>query len=103
MKFADKLIILGGGALAYQGTWDGLKQHPKYSSVEIDIEGSKSDTVVEQPQVNKTVQSQNLKMAEAVSDLSRATGDISLYGMFYLLHLLNANSAIPLKNTISGL
>ncbi|KAJ0322833.1 hypothetical protein COL5a_008660 [Colletotrichum fioriniae] len=81
--FADKLIILGGGALAYQGTWDGLKQHPKYSSLEIDIEGSKSDTVVEQPQVNKTVQSQNLKMAEAVSDLSRATGDISLYEYYF--------------------
>ncbi|KAJ3943699.1 uncharacterized protein N0V96_006629 [Colletotrichum fioriniae] len=83
LKFADKLIILGGGALAYQGTWDGLKQHPKYSSLEIDIEGSKSDTVVEQPQVNKTVQSQNWKMAEAVSDLSRATGDISLYEYYF--------------------
>ncbi|KAK7436766.1 hypothetical protein Landi51_12380 [Colletotrichum acutatum] len=91
-KLADKLIILGGGAIAYQGTWDGLKQHPKYSSLAIDIEGSKSDTAVEQPQVDKTVQSQNLKMAEAVSDLSRATGDISLYGFRHILLLLACTS-----------
>lgn len=31
-------------------------------------------------QVDKTVLSQSLKVAEAISDLSRATGDFSLYG-----------------------
>jgi len=34
----------------------------------------------EQHPVSKTVQSKRLDVAEAVSDLSRATGDISLYG-----------------------
>ncbi|KXH42042.1 hypothetical protein CNYM01_08392 [Colletotrichum nymphaeae SA-01] len=79
LNLADQLIILGGGTIAYQGTWDDLKQNPKYASLKVNIVDSKNDTVVKQPQVDKTVQSQNLKMAEAVSDLSRATGDISLY------------------------
>ncbi|KAF4776651.1 hypothetical protein HER10_EVM0007842 [Colletotrichum scovillei] len=82
-NLADQLIILGGGTIAYQGTWDGLKQNPKYASLKVDIEDSKNDTIMEQPQVDKTVQNQNLKMAEAVFDLSRATGDISLYGYYF--------------------
>ncbi|KAK1639348.1 P-loop containing nucleoside triphosphate hydrolase protein [Colletotrichum phormii] len=89
---ADQLVVLGGGAIAYQGTWDGLKQNSKYASLKVDIDETKNDTVVEQPQVDKTVQNQKLKMAEAASDLSRATGDFSLYGYYFraigLRHIL---------------
>ncbi|KXH28361.1 hypothetical protein CSAL01_10659 [Colletotrichum salicis] len=89
---ADQLAVLGGGTIAYQGTWDGLKQNSKYASLKVGIDETKNDTVVEQPQVDKTVQNQKLKMAEAASDLSRATGDFSLYGYYFratgLWHIL---------------
>ncbi|KAL2880163.1 hypothetical protein SGCOL_004548 [Colletotrichum sp. CLE4] len=89
---ADQLVVLGGGTIAYQGTWDSLKQNSKYASLKVDIDETKNDTVVEQPQVDKTMQNQELKMAEAASDLSRATGDLSLYGYYFraigLRHIL---------------
>lgn len=76
---ADWLVILGDGAVTYQGTWADLTQDPKYIS-KIQFNETQNSTTEEQPQVDKTVQSQSLKVAEAISDLGRASGDVSLYG-----------------------
>ncbi|OHF02462.1 hypothetical protein CORC01_02157 [Colletotrichum orchidophilum] len=79
---ADQLVVLGGGTVAYQGTWTGLRQDPKYAALKVNISETRDDTIEEQPRVDKTVQNQNLKLAEAASDLSRVTGDISLYSYY---------------------
>ncbi|WYZ44670.1 hypothetical protein EsH8_VII_001106 [Colletotrichum jinshuiense] len=78
---ADWLVILGDGTVTYQGTWTGFTQDPK-QSLKVQINETKQSATEEQPRVDKTVQKQNLKVAEAVSDLSRATGDFSLYGYY---------------------
>ena len=74
---ADKLIILGNGTIAYQGTLEDLARKPE-SMLKVNIaEVTKNNA---DQQVDKTVASRNLKVAEAISDLNRATGDFSLYG-----------------------
>ncbi|OIW26584.1 ABC transporter [Coniochaeta ligniaria NRRL 30616] len=76
---ADWLVLLGNGSVKYQGTWADLAHKPD-AMLKVNItEASKSSLDHE---VDKTVLSQNLKVAEAISDLSRATGDFSLYGYY---------------------
>ncbi|TDZ49871.1 ABC transporter gloK [Colletotrichum trifolii] len=76
---ADWLLILGHDSIAYQGTWAGLENKPgnilKHNTDEFRQQK-------ERPQASKTFQSQSLKVTEAIVDLSRATGDISLYGYY---------------------
>jgi hypothetical protein len=73
----DWLVLLGNSSVKYQGTSADLAHKPD-ALLKINIaETSKSSL---DPQVDKTVLSQSLKVAEAISDLSRATGDFSLYG-----------------------
>lgn len=75
---SDWLIVLGDASIKYQGTWADLAQKS----------GTSTDTIISQPEkadhqtqleVNSTIRNQTLKVADAVSDLSRATGDLSLY------------------------
>jgi ATP-binding cassette subfamily C (CFTR/MRP) protein 1 len=74
---ADWLVVLGDNSVKYQGTWADLAHKPD-SMLKVNItETSKNNLGY---QVDKTVISQTLKVAEAISDLSRATGDFSLYG-----------------------
>ena len=74
---ADKLIILGDGSVTYQGTWADLEHKPE-SMLKVDL-AEPAGNGLEQ-RVDKTVLNQSLKVADAISDLSRATGDFSLYG-----------------------
>lgn len=76
---ADRLIGLGDGSIKYQGTWSEMKDRPEsiLKFLASDTHDNSSDG---SHTVDKTVESQRLKVEEAVSDLGRATGDISLYG-----------------------
>ncbi|KAK2051438.1 P-loop containing nucleoside triphosphate hydrolase protein, partial [Colletotrichum caudatum] len=78
---ADYLVILDNSTVAYQGTWADFTQDPRHV-VKFQLDGTQKNVNREEPQVNKTVLSQNLKLEEAVTDLSRATGDMSLYGYY---------------------
>ncbi|TDZ21488.1 ABC transporter atnG [Colletotrichum orbiculare MAFF 240422] len=92
---ADWLLILGHDTIAYQGTWAGLENKPgnilKHNVYETRREEK-------QTLVDKTIQSQSLKVTEAIVDLSRATGDISLYG-YYLKAVGFGNFSILLVCT----
>ncbi|TDZ30378.1 ABC transporter atnG [Colletotrichum spinosum] len=92
---ADWLLILGHDSIAYQGTWAGLENKPgnilKHNIYETRREEK-------QTLVDKTVQSQSLKVTEAIVDLSRATGDVSLYG-YYLKAVGFGNFSILLVCT----
>ncbi|GKT70576.1 ATP-binding cassette containing protein [Colletotrichum tofieldiae] len=79
--FADWLVILGDGTVSYQGPWADLTQDTKHV-VKLHISETQNGNPGEQPRLDKNVQSQSLKVAEAISDLTRATGDISLYGYY---------------------
>ncbi|TQN66876.1 ABC transporter atnG, partial [Colletotrichum shisoi] len=78
---ADSLLILDNGTVAYQGTWAGLTQDPEHV-LKLHIGGTEKNFTEEDSQVDKTIRSQSLKVDEAVSDLRRATGDVSLYGYY---------------------
>ncbi|KAB5542688.1 ABC transporter [Coniochaeta sp. 2T2.1] len=92
---ADKLIILGNGTVAYQGTWSNLAHKPD-SMLKVNIaETTKNDL---DQKLDKTVRNHSLKVAEAISDLSRATGDFSLYG-YYLKAVGSRNFVILLTCT----
>ncbi|CCF34829.1 hypothetical protein CH063_01208 [Colletotrichum higginsianum] len=78
---ADSLVILDNGTVAYQGTWAGLTQDPEHV-LKLHIDGTEKNVTEEDPQVDKNILSQSIKVYEAVSDLSRATGDVSLYGYY---------------------
>ncbi|KAF2715971.1 P-loop containing nucleoside triphosphate hydrolase protein [Polychaeton citri CBS 116435] len=78
-QYADRIAILGHGTIAFQGKPEDLPQDTEQ------ISKMRDDTIEDgpqSPQANKTVQSQRLKVAEAISDISRATGDLSLYGYY---------------------
>lgn len=78
---ADWLVILGNGSVKYQGTWAGLTVKPE-STLRVLVPETDASSTKEQPQVDSTVQKQTLKVADAISDMSRATGDLSLYGYY---------------------
>ncbi|KAK0620994.1 P-loop containing nucleoside triphosphate hydrolase protein [Immersiella caudata] len=99
-QLADWLIILGNGGIKYQGIWANLRQDAK-QVLKLDINRySQNGTAEKEPEVDKTLQSQTLKLAEATDDLSRATGDISLYG-YYLRAVGARNFFILLACTFS--
>ncbi|TKW49435.1 Canalicular multispecific organic anion transporter 2 [Colletotrichum tanaceti] len=78
---ADSLVILDNGAVTYQGTWAGLPQDPEHV-LKLHLGVTEKNATEDDPQVDKTIRSQSLKVDEAVSDLSRATGDVTLYGYY---------------------
>ncbi|KPM40571.1 hypothetical protein AK830_g5983 [Neonectria ditissima] len=80
-KLADWLVILDNGKITYQGTNSDLKENPSHV-MKVCLKRVPDASTVDQPQANKRAQSQSLQVAEAQSDLSRATGDFSLYGYY---------------------
>ncbi|KAF9875444.1 hypothetical protein CkaCkLH20_07264 [Colletotrichum karsti] len=98
-KLADSLILLDGGSITYQGTWDDLSKTPDISR-KFQADKSHDTDIEDNAKVDKTVQSQSLKVAEAVSDLSRATGDFSLYG-YYMKAVSMRNFMLLLACTAS--
>lgn len=76
---ADWLVVLGDASVKYQGTWADLTLKPE-DILRLNVPESEKSSAKDQPQTDRTVQSQTLKVADAISDLSRATGDLSLYG-----------------------
>ncbi|KAK2778498.1 ATP-binding cassette [Colletotrichum kahawae] len=101
-KLADQLMILGDGSVAYQGTWDDLAQKPG-QVIKFNHDDTHDRNSMPEVKVDKTALSQKLKVAEGMSDLSRAAGDFSLYGYyikavklrnFLLLLLCTAGNAL---------
>ncbi|KAK1986922.1 P-loop containing nucleoside triphosphate hydrolase protein [Colletotrichum cereale] len=86
---ADWLVLLRDTAITYQGTWEALKK-TKEGILMADADNILIHSREELSHKESHIQGQALKVAEGVSDLSRGTGDISLYG-YYL-------QAIGLRN-----
>ncbi|KAK1564091.1 P-loop containing nucleoside triphosphate hydrolase protein [Colletotrichum navitas] len=80
---ADWLVLLRDATITYQGTWEALKRTQEDISM-FYVDNKLCQNYEEEPDRESKVQSQALKVSENISDLSRATGDISLYG--YYLH-----------------
>lgn len=72
-------MILEAGALIYQGLAVDLEQdlHQFFKFHAGEVDG----IAVEKPQANEIVRQQNLTVTDTISDLSRVTGDLSLYGI----------------------
>lgn len=76
---ADSLVILGDASIKYQGPLANLSEGPEQILKFISQESySSNDTTVRS--VSEAVRSQTLNIADAALDLSRMTGDASLYG-----------------------
>ncbi|KAF3012251.1 hypothetical protein E8E14_011229 [Neopestalotiopsis sp. 37M] len=80
-SFADWLVILGNSSVKYQGALDGLIDQSG-NILKVQFAEPTNGAFGEKQQQNTAVQRQNLQVAEAISDLSRATGDYSLYGYY---------------------
>ncbi|KAF4783878.1 hypothetical protein HER10_EVM0001269 [Colletotrichum scovillei] len=78
---ADRLILLNNGSVAFEGTWDGLTNDQKHV-LKFTINEGKKNTIEQHVQMDNVVRSKSLKVDEAVTDLTRATGDMSLYGYY---------------------
>ncbi|KAK2028383.1 ABC transporter [Colletotrichum zoysiae] len=78
---ADELVILGDNTVKYQGTLDHLPQSPD-QIFKFNTDAAIDDGKNKETRVDKTLRSQELRVADAISDLSRATGDISLYSYY---------------------
>ncbi|KAI0133901.1 ABC transporter [Xylariales sp. AK1849] len=78
---ADCLVVLGDNTVKYQGTSGDLPQSPE-QILKVNTEATHDDGKDKEIHVDKALRSQELKVADAISDLSRATGDISLYGYY---------------------
>ncbi|GJC81629.1 ABC transporter atnG [Colletotrichum liriopes] len=72
-------VFLVTNSVSYQGPWADLTQDTQHV-VKLHISETQNGNPGEQPRLDKNVQSQSLKVAEAISDLTRATGDTLLYG-----------------------
>ncbi|KAF4341620.1 ABC transporter [Fusarium beomiforme] len=83
---ADSVVLLENGKVTYQGPPDGLKEeathlsqlHDNLTAPEANADHLEGHTL----EVEKTVRGQALKVTEAMTDLSRSTGDFSLYGYY---------------------
>ncbi|KAK2041784.1 P-loop containing nucleoside triphosphate hydrolase protein [Colletotrichum somersetense] len=95
---ADRVILLDNNTVTYGGPWAGLAQDRKHV-LKFKINELKNDSK-EQPQMDKTVLSKSLKVDEAATDLSRATGDMSLYS-YYLQAVGPRNLLVLLTCTAS--
>ncbi|KDN60706.1 hypothetical protein CSUB01_04114 [Colletotrichum sublineola] len=95
----DQLVLLDNNTVAYEGTWAGLSQGQKHV-YKFKINETKNDDNKEQPEIDKTILSKSLKVDEATTDLSRATGDMSLYG-YYLQAVGSRNLLLLLVCTAS--
>jgi hypothetical protein len=60
--------------------------------------GTSHDTAERQTAANQKVQAQELKISEAVSDLSREIGDFSLYRTYSMNFLLYITYAVYYNN-----
>lgn len=78
-SFADWLVVLGNASVQYQGVLADLA-HKSEGVLKVKLTEPQDEVVGEKRQEDLVVQRQNLQLAEAISDLSRATGDFSLYG-----------------------
>jgi ABC-type multidrug transport system ATPase subunit len=78
-SLADWLVVLADSSIQYQGTVAGLKDQPQ-SILKVNATDLDKNAAEEQLKVDSNVQRQTMKVADAISDLSRATGDITLYG-----------------------
>ncbi|KAK2012789.1 P-loop containing nucleoside triphosphate hydrolase protein [Colletotrichum eremochloae] len=98
-NLADQLVLLDNNTVAYEGTWAGFSQDQKHV-YKFKINETKNDDNKEQPEIDKTILSKSLKVDEAATDLSRATGDMSLYG-YYLQAVGSRNLLLLLVCTAS--
>ncbi|KAH0490116.1 hypothetical protein TgHK011_001599 [Trichoderma gracile] len=80
-SLADWLVVLADSSIQFQGTVAGLKDQPQ-SILKVNATDLDKNAAEEQLRVDSNVQRQTMKVADAISDLSRATGDITLYGYY---------------------
>ncbi|KAF4963705.1 hypothetical protein FSARC_8302 [Fusarium sarcochroum] len=78
---ADWVVVLENGTITYQGTGADSKENLN-QAVKIQLQKRQDTDSIGLVPTNKHAQSQSLKIVEARYDLSRATGDLSLYGYY---------------------
>ncbi|OTA04131.1 MRP-type ABC transporter [Trichoderma parareesei] len=101
---SDWLIVLADSSIQYQGTVAGLKDQPQ-SILKVNSTDLDKNAAEEQLKVDSNVQRQTMKVADAISDLSRATGDITLYASYSFFvtfpqYWLNKWTAAPPSDTM---
>ncbi|KAF5626828.1 drug facilitator PEP5 [Fusarium tjaetaba] len=80
-SLADSLIILENGRVTYQGSPNAINEeaaHLHHTPVSAVGSEDKTDLI----ESNETIQSQALKVNEAMADLGRSAGDFSLYASY---------------------
>ena len=73
------MIILDTGRVTYQGPSSGIKEDAAQVR-QIYLNRTVPDESAESLEDNKIVQGQALGVTETMADLTRSTGDFSLYG-----------------------
>ncbi|EGR53020.1 uncharacterized protein TRIREDRAFT_54954 [Trichoderma reesei QM6a] len=101
---SDWLVVLADSSIQYQGTVAGLKDQPQ-SILKVNATDLDKNAAEEQLKVDSNVQRQTMKVADAISDLSRATGDITLYASYSFFvtfpqYWLNKWTAAPPSDTM---
>ncbi|KAF5653959.1 major facilitator family transporter [Fusarium sp. NRRL 25303] len=96
---ADSLIILESGRVTYQGPPIAINEEAAHLR-QTHANATMAETNTGLVETNKTIQSQALEVTEAVADLSRSTGDFTLYG-YYLRAVHPRNFFILLTCTAS--
>ncbi|KAG8169736.1 hypothetical protein KVR01_000481 [Diaporthe batatas] len=76
---SDWLTVLGDASIKFQGTWADLAEKLGPTAGPVVPQENNHQAQLE---VDSTIQKQALKVADAASDLSRATGDLSLYSYY---------------------
>ncbi|KAK2053375.1 ABC transporter [Colletotrichum caudatum] len=78
---ANELVVLGDNTVKYRGTLDNLPHSPD-QILKVNTDATINDGKNKEIHEDKTLRNQELRVADAISDLSRATGDISLYSYY---------------------
>lgn len=81
---ADHIVVLGEGTISYQGSWTDYQatQHHRPQDVVQKLQTCLGSEPEARLQAEENIKSRNLQIAEALSDLNRATGDLSLYSYY---------------------
>jgi hypothetical protein len=75
-------LILGDYTIQAQGTWDELKDLPEQiSKIKYQRTGETQETLIADDHLK--LQSQTNTTDDAVGDLMRKTGDMTIYSIFY--------------------
>jgi ATP-binding cassette, subfamily C (CFTR/MRP), member 1 len=77
---ADEIIVLGDSIIQERGTWDSLREKSAKVAKIIHPESAEGETPATGPKSSAQAQTQGQHLRRIAADMSRKTGDLSLYG-----------------------